>query len=66
MAWLASGHCVGRSRGLAPGSQPLRRPPGARGGAAEHPFDSRTSGQGVASAPKSLIPALESRVPRAG
>lgn len=62
----ASGHCLGPSRGLAPGSHPSHKAPGAWGGAAAHLAESRTPGQGVVPASKPLIPALGRRVPRAG
>lgn len=66
LAGLTSGHCLGPSRGLAPGSHPSHKAPGAWGGAAAHLAESRTPGQGVVPDSKPLIPALGRRVPRAG
>lgn len=43
-------------RGLTPGFQPLRKAPGAWGGAAAHLVESCTPGYGVVPASKPLIP----------
>lgn len=56
VAWPASERRLGPRRSLVPGSRPLRRAPGAWGGAAAHLVESRTPGQGVGPAFKPLIP----------